>query len=363
MHHYSGLIKMKTILRALILRLFSILVTLFIVTALLYATVMFTPAETRATLYMPRNFSPRMTEEQLAKMIDRIIEKHHLNDPYPVQYYYWISSLLRGTWGYSPTLQEDVLSAIVKRAPVTAELTLYSILAFIPLGLISGVIAGSRRNKAADHGFRFSAYVATSLPPFILALILMAFFYVELYWFAPGRMSSTFGSVINSEDFRQVTGLLTLDGLINGRPDITLDALRHLVMPVFTLSIVHWATLGRVTRATMIDELSQDYVIAARARGIPEKRITWRHTLRNALAPAFTSSLLSATSLLTGVFIVEILYNFHGVSDIAVRSMTDTPDAPAALGFAIYSVVVVLILMAVLDLIQVSLDPRLRERA
>ncbi len=158
---------------------------------------------------------------------------------------------------------------IVRRAPITAELTLYSILAFIPLGLLSGVIAGSRRNKAADHGFRFTAYVATSLPPFILALILMAFFYVELYWFAPGRTSSSFGSFINSDNFRQVTGLLTLDGLINGRPDITIDALRHLAMLVFTLAIVHWATLGRVTRATMIDELNQDYVIAARARGIP----------------------------------------------------------------------------------------------
>jgi peptide/nickel transport system permease protein len=133
-------------------------------------------------------------------------------------------------------------------------------------------------------------------------------------------------------------------------------------MPVFTLAIVHCATLGRVTRAEMIEELNQEYVVAARARGIPEGRITWRHTLRNAIAPAMTSSLLSATSLLTGVFVVEILYEFHGVSDIAVRSMAYTPDAPAALGFAIYSVVVVLLLMAILDLIQSFVDPRARER-
>lgn len=354
---------MRILLRTIILRLISIAVTLFIVTALLYATVMLTPAETRVSLYMPRNMSPRMTEEQLKKMQDRLIEKYHLNDPYPVQYYYWVSNLVQGNWGYSPTMNGDVFTALVQRTPVTAELTLYSVLLFIPLGLISGVISGSKRNKAADHSFRLAAYVATSLPSFILSLILLSFFYVDLYWFAPGRASSSVSLLINSEEFRQITGLLTIDGLLNGRPDVTIDALRHLAMPVFTLAIAHWAVLGRVTRATMIDELNQDYVIAARARGIKEGRITWRHTLRNAIAPAMTSSVLSTTALLTGVFVVEILFGLHGVSDVAVLSMAFVPDAPAALGFAIYCVVVVLLLMAILDLLQLVIDPRHRERA
>jgi peptide/nickel transport system permease protein len=353
---------MRIVFRALILRLVSIIVTLLIVTALLYATVMFTPAETRATLYLPKNLPSRMTEQQLQKLIDNIIEKYHLNDPYPVQYVFWLGNLVKGEWGYSPTQQKDVFTALMEKTPVTAELTLYSILLFIPLGLISGVIAGAKKNKLADHGFRLTAYIATTLPSFILALLLMSFFYVDLYWFAPTRLSSSMNLLVNSDGFRQVTGLLTIDGLINGKPEVTLDAFRHLAMPVFTLAIVHWATLGRVTRAEMIEELNQEYVVAARARGIPEGRITWRHTLRNAIAPAMTSSLLSATSLLTGVFVVEILYEFHGVSDIAVRSMAYTPDAPAALGFAIYSVVVVLLLMAILDLIQSFVDPRARER-
>lgn len=101
--------------------------------------------------------------------------------------------------------------------------------------------------------------------------------------------------------------------------------------------------------------------MAAKARGIPGRSIVWRHTLRNAIAPALTSSMLSAASLLTGVFVVEIIYNFHGVSEIAVRSMQFVPDAPAALGFAIYSVIVVLIMMFILDVIQSIMDPRLRE--
>ena len=354
---------MPPLLRHLINRILSIPITLFIITAALYAVVMLTPAETRATLYMPRNTSPRMTEEQYQKLLDLMIERYHLNDPYPVQYFYWIGNLVQGNWGYSETLQEDVLTAILRRTPATAELTLYSILVFIPLGLISGVIAGSRQNQLADHPFRLTAFIATSLPPFILGLVLMAIFYVDLHWFAPGRSSSAVSVVVNAEQFRQFTGLLTIDGLLNRRPDVSLDALRHLVMPVFTLAIAHWATLGRVTRATMIEELKKEYVVAAKARGIPEHKIVWRHALRNAIAPALTSSLLSAASLLTGVFVVEIIFDFHGVSFIAVRSMAFVPDAPAALGFAIYSVIIVLIMMGILDLIQSGLDPRIREAA
>ncbi len=350
---------MRSFLRHLGERLLSQLLTFLIITALLYATSMLTPVETRATLYLP----PRVSEKTYQTVIANIIEKYHLDEPYPVQYFYWMVSLVKGDWGYSPTLNEDVLAAILQRAPATAELILVSLIVYIPLGLISGVIAGRKKNRAADHVFRFSAFTATSLPPFILAILMMAFFYVDLHWFAPERISSQFNQYIHSTQFNQVTGLMILDGLLNGRPDISLDALRHLVMPVVTLTLAQWATLGRVTRATMIEELNQDYVTAARARGIPEHSIVWRHTLRNAISPAFASSMVSAASLLTGVFVSEIIFNYPGISYIAVQSMMGIPDAPAALGFAVFSTILVLILMGILDLVQYSLDPRLREKA
>lgn len=352
---------MLPFLQHLLKRILSILLTLLITTALLYAMVMLTPAETRATLYMPVNTS-RMSAEQYQAMLERNIERYRLNAPYPVQYYYWITNLVQGSWGYSPTLQEDVLTAIVRRAPATVEVILFSILLYIPLGLISGVIAGSRQHKFSDRTFRATAFIATALPPFILAILMMAFFYIDLHWFAPERTSSMFGTFIKSGDFHQVTGLLTLDGLLNGRPDITLDALRHLAMPVITLAVAQWATLGRITRASMVEELHQEYVTAARARGLTENRIVWTHMLRNVISPAFTSSMVSAASLLTGVFVVEIIFNYPGVSYIAMRGMNSIPDAPAALGFAIFSVMLVLLLMAILDLLQYSLDPRLREQ-
>jgi peptide/nickel transport system permease protein len=352
---------MPFFLRYLLRFISSFIATLLLVTAMLYATVMLTPPETRATLYMPKRTSPRMTEEMYQKLIEQNIERYHLNDPFPVQYFYWVANLIQGNWGYSPTLQLDVLSAIMQRTPATAELTLYSLLLYIPLGLISGVLAGTRKNKTVDHGFRLSAFIATSLPPFILAIVLMVFFYIDLHWFAPGRSSSTIERVINSDQFRQFTGMFTIDGLLNGRIDVTLDALRHLAMPAITLSFAQWAILGRLTRATMIEELGQEYVVAARSRGLRERNIIWRHTFANAIPPVLTNTMLSAATLLTSVFIVEILFNIQGISGIAVRSMAYIPDAPAALGFAIYSVIIVLLLMGVLDFVQSFLDPRIRE--
>ncbi|EKD89019.1 MAG: hypothetical protein ACD_34C00232G0002 [uncultured bacterium] len=349
---------MPSFISNLVKRVISIFITLLVTTMVMYGIMMLTPVETRAQLFMPKNLPARLTEEQVENMLQLKIKENHLNDPYPVQYYYWVKNLLHGEWGYSQTLGDGVLESIIRRSPVTAELTLYSILVFIPLGLLSGVIAGSRQHKLADHGFRFTAYIATSLPPVILAMVLLSVFYVSLNWFSPERSGMATYLLVRSADFRQITGLLTIDGLLNGRPDVTLDALRHLVMPVFTLTLVHWATLARITRTAIIDVKHQDYVVAARARGVPEKRITWRHMLPNAIAPALSSSVLSSASLVTGVFVVEIIYNFHGISEIATKSMQFIPDAAAALGFTIYSVVIVLLLMNILDVIQALLDPR-----
>jgi peptide/nickel transport system permease protein len=353
---------MPPLLRFTITRLISIPITLFIITLVLYGFVMLTPPEVRATLYYPDGFNPdRLTAERLKAYTESIINRRHLRDPFPVQYVLWVTNLARGDWGYSPVLKDKVLSALLRRTPVTAELTLYSVIFFIPLGLASGVLAGSKKGRLADHRFRLAAFVATSVPTFVLALVFLSVFYVLLHWFPPERVSIEVSQEIIADTFHQYTGLLTLDGILNGRVDISLDAARHLVLPVITLSLLHWATLGRVTRASIIEELQKDYVIAGRARGLSNAAVVWRHALRNSLTPALTSSALAAASLVTGVFIVEVIYNFKGVSDIIVNTIRDIPDAAAILGFAVYSVLIVLLIMLVLDVIQASLDPRVRE--
>ena len=111
----------------------------------------------------------------------------------------------------------------------------------------------------------------------------------------------------------------------------------------------------------MLDEYNKEYLLAARARGISHRRAVWWHALRNVLSPVLTSSMLSAASLITGVFVVEIIYNFPGISTVITRGVSSVPDAPAAVGFAVYSILAVLFIMFVLDIIQVWLDPRYRE--
>ena len=350
---------MPPIVNLLLRRLFFILVTLFFITILLYGIVMLTPAETRASLYLPSRLP---NSAHIEVLIHNIIVRFHLNDPFPIQYGLWLNQLLHGDWGYSPTLREQVLPALLKRTPATAELTFYSLLFFIPLGVISGVLAGSKHGKGLDRTLRALAFLSTSLPPFILALILLAIFYVNLRWFPPERIDITNRLIITSASFHTITGFYTLDGLLNGRPDITLEAFRHLVLPVITLSLFHWATLTRITRATVIDEMDKEYVIAANARGIPHTKVLWRHVLKNSAVPALNSTVLSAASLITGVFVVELIFRFSGVSEVIVASMTKlSPDAPAALGFSIYSVILVLILMLLLDILQAWIDPRLLE--
>jgi ABC-type dipeptide/oligopeptide/nickel transport system permease component len=352
---------MPPLVKFILRRLFFVLISFLLITALLYAGVMLTPPETRATLYIPPNVSKRMTEQAYQNLINHIIESHGLDQPYPVQYIAWLGSMMRGTWGYSPTLQEDVLISLLRKTPATVELTLYSLITFIPLGVVTGALAAMRAHRRRDIVLQLSAFFATAMPTFILALFLISVFYAGLHWFPVGRVGQAMSFVVRGDGFHQVTGLLTVDGLLNGRLDVTVDAFRHLVLPVFTLSLLHWATLQRITRAAMLDEFGKEYLLAARARGISQRRATWRHALRNVLSPVLTSSMLSAASLLTGVFVVEIIFNFQGVSGVITQGVTVVPDAPAAVGFAVYSILAVLSLMFILDVLQAWLDPRYRE--
>jgi peptide/nickel transport system permease protein len=344
----------------LVRRAIFMMLTFVIITAVLYGVLMLAPVEARATLYLPRtDFGVSYT------MLRGIIEDHGLDDPYPVQYVRWLGKLLRGDWGWSPALRDDVLTAMLRRTPVTAELTLWSVLVFIPLGILSGAIAAWQRGRTSDHGFRLFAFIGTSIPPFILGLMLLAIFYVGLRWFPVGRLTLSSELLVKSAEFKTITGLLVVDSLLNGRPDITLDALRHLILPVFTLSLTHWATLGRVTRAAMLEELHKDYINTARGKGLSWRQTLWRHALRNAMLPALNSAGLSAASLVTGVFVVEVIFALPGVSaplSTSTRYATTLiPDITTTMGFAVYGILLVLPLMFILDVLQMLIDPRLRE--
>ncbi len=347
-------------LKFLVRRLLSVVVTLFVITAVIYGIVLIAPIEARAALYRGRNTRAFLPPHIEKNIIETIIEQHGMRDPYPIQYIRWAGHLIRGDWGWSPILRADVLDALLARTPATVELTFYSLLLFLPLGMASGAVAGWRRERMVDRGFQLAAFVATSIPPFILGLVLLSVFYVGFHWFLPGYLGTTESFVVRSESFKSFTGLLTIDGLLNGRPEISLDAARHLALPVITLSAFHLATLGRVTRVTVIEESTKGYTTAARARGLSNRRVLWGHVVPNVLVPSLTSSALAAASLITGVYVIETIFNWPGVSKLITYSMWE-PDVVLASGFAVYSVLAVLAVMFLLDVIQSIVDPRFRE--
>jgi peptide/nickel transport system permease protein len=351
---------MPPFLQFLFRRIFSVFVSLIIITMVLYAGMMLTPPEARARLYLPPG---KGGERATEAFINTIIEKYHLDQPYFVQYSYWAGSLAAGSWGYSPTLRANVLSELIRRTPATLELAFYSLILLIPLGLFSGLAAGWHPGRPFDGLFRFAAFFGTSMPPFIFSMILISLFYINLGWFAPGRIDITTDLEMTRSGFVDFTGFLTLDSLLNQRFDIFLTALRHLFMPVVTLSMFHWATLGRITRATVITQRGKEYITAARARGVNERKLVWHHALRAILAPTLTTMAFSAASIVTSIFVVEIIFGLTGVSDVIVIAMKSTPDAPATLGFAVYSVIMVMGLMLILDVVQAVLDPRVRDEA
>lgn len=340
-------------------RLLAILATLFVVTVILYSLAMLSPVEERAMLYFP-NTNSHLTEQQTQRIIQLIIKQYGLDQPFPVQYANWVIRLVRGDWGYSPTANSNVLDALLVRTPTSFELIVYSLVLFIPLGIVSGLIAGGGPGKRFDKGFRTAAFIGAAIPPFILALVLLAIFWVGLYWFPIGHLGTYSSKIVNSPTFHMYTGLVTIDGLLNRHPEVSVDALRRLVLPVITLSLAHWATLGRITRATTIDEMSKEYILAARGRGVTQKDVLWHHALHNVLVPGLNSSALSAASLVTGLFIVEVIFLYNGLSSLFTGAFRTTPDIAAAMGFAIYSVLAVLIVMTVLDILQAFVDPRIR---
>ncbi len=356
----ENIIGMAPFLKFIGSRIMYLLGTLVLSTIFLYGMfVWFLPPETRAAAYLPPWGGGRGNIEN---RIEATIEDHGLRDPFPVQYIRWAIGLLQGDWGVSSEMNDEVLDILLIRTPATAELLIFSVLIFVPLGLVSGVVAGWKQGQATDHGFRLTAFISTSIPPFVLGLMLLAVFYVGVNWFPPGRLSQTFKAVVSSPDFKTYTHLLVIDGALNWRFDIALDAVRHMILPAFTLSLTYWATLGRVTRAVMIDELNEDYVITARGKGLRNEQVVWRHAFRNSLVPGLNSIALSAAMFMTNAIIIEVVFGYPGISKPLTQSFNGwTPDVNMAMGFAVYSMLFVLPLMFALDIAQAIVDPRIRE--
>jgi len=216
-----------------------------------------------------------------------------------------------------------------------------------------------RHNRFFDQVARVFSIIGWSFPTFVFGLMVLMIFYAKLKWFPPGRISDWASAVINSGQFHQYTHLYTIDALLSLRFDIFWDALKHLILPVLTLSYLNWALLLRVTRSSMLEVLGQDYIRTARAKGLPERLVINRHARPNALIPVVTLAGLMVAGLLGGVVITETVFNYPGIGSAAAQAAIQL-DVITVLGFALFNGTILILANLIVDILYAVIDPRVR---
>ncbi len=289
-------------------------------------------------------------------VVQRVREELGLNLPLPQQFVRYVDRALHGDFGRSVLTSNPVWDDITKTFPATLELATCGILIGAGLGVPLGVWAAVRRGGLADHGVRVMALVGYSVPIFWLGLMALVLFYAKLGWVAgPGRIDVAFEYTIERR-----TGLMLLDAALAGEWEGFRNALSHLVLPASLLGYFSLAYISRMTRSFMLQELAQEYIVAARAKGLTETRIIWRHALRNALVPLITVVALSFAGLLEGSVLTETVFAWPGLGLYITNSLQNA-DMNAVLGGTIVVGTVFIGLNLLSDLLYRLLDPRTRD--
>ncbi len=332
-------------------RLLQLPVVLFVVSLVIVGLMQFLPPTARAAAFV--------RSEQQLKNIDQIIKQYQLDAPFYIQYKNWLTNALKGNLGFSRVSKEPVWETFKKKLPVSAELALYAFFPTLLLSIWLGTLAAIYRDRFLDQLVRVLAVIFWSIPTFVLGIALLAVVYGYFKLFGIGRLPANLIIDLASGDFKTYTGLLTIDGILNGRFDVAFAALKHLVLPVATLVLVQGAQLVRVMRSSMLDELGKDYVRTARAKGLPDKVVYYKHARRNALIPVITLAGLMFAFLLNGVVITETIFNIPGLGQWAAAAAVQL-DQPAILGFALLTAFIVTTANIAVDLLYALIDPRIR---
>ncbi len=289
-------------------------------------------------------------------VVQRVREELGLNQPLPTQFVRYVGKALQGDFGNSVLTSNPVWDDVKKTFPATLELATCGILIGAGFGVPLGVWAAVRRGGAADHAVRIMGLVGYSVPIFWLGLMALVLFYAKLGWVGgPGRID-----VAYEYSVERISGLLLLDAAIAGEWEAFRNALSHLVLPASLLGYFSLAYISRMTRSFMLNELAQEYIVAARAKGLSETRIIWRHALRNAMVPLVTVIALSYAGLLEGSVLTETVFAWPGLGLYITNSLQNA-DMNAVLGGTIVVGTVFIALNLLSDLLYRLLDPRTRD--
>ncbi|MDO1584272.1 ABC transporter permease [Rhizobium oryzicola] len=292
-----------------------------------------------------------------AHVVERVREELGLNLPLWKQFFIYLRQVLTGDFGVSVLTTNPVMEDIKRVFPATLELASVGTLIGAFFGVPLGVLAAVRRGSLADQIVRVIGLIGYSVPVFWLALLSLLFFYARLHWVAyPGRIDIAY-----EYTFTSTTGLFLLDAIMQGEWEILWDLFRHIILPASLLGYFSLAYISRMTRSFMLNELAQEYVVAARAKGLSEARIIWFHALRNAAVPLVTVIALSYAGLLEGSVLTETIFSWPGIGLYITNSLQNA-DINAVLGGTLVIGAVFVTINLLSDLLYRTLDPRTRSR-
>lgn len=295
----------------------------------------------------------RATSEQL----EALREQLGLNEPLPLQYLTFLANLLRLDFGTSIISGIPIIEEIKIRWPATFELSFVAMLVAVILGIPAGVLAAVRKNSWADNLSMSSSLLGVSMPVYWLGLLLIYLFSVNLNWLPPsGRMSIEAGL-----NFQPITGFYVLDALLRLDFKVLLDVLVHLILPALTLGTIPLAILARITRSAMLEVLSQDYIRTARAKGIPERWVIFKHALKNALLPVVTIIGLQFGTLLGGAILTETIFSWPGIG-LWIYEGILARDYPVVQGGVVFVSATFVLINLLVDVSYAFIDPRIQYR-
>ncbi len=295
---------------------------------------------------------PHARPEQIAKARIEL----GLDRPIYVRYYKYITKFIQGDWGISIRTHQPVLKDIATYLPASLELIIFGMLIGLILGIPLGIISAARDGTIVDHLGRVFSIAGVALPPFWLGMILQLIFFKELRLFPLAERLDMMTSLISP--IRHITGLYLIDSLITGNFRAFGSAFSHIVLPGITLAAYPLGLAVRMTRATMLEVLDEDYIRTARACGLREVKILVVYALRNAIGPVLTVSALAFAYSLVETFLIESVFTWPGIGYYASSAIM-TVDYPAIMGVTLLIAFTYILLNLIVDIILAFLDPRI----
>lgn len=335
-------------LRFIIRRLVQLVGVILVLSVLIFAWLRSLPGGTVSAM-----LGERATPEKRAALEKAL----GLDQPLYVQYWTYLKRAATGNFGVSTGVLpgKDAFDIFLARFPATIELSLCALLLAVALGIPLGYLAARRRATIFDNLSVMGSLIGVAVPVFFLAFVLKYFFAVKLGWLpVSGRQSPNI-------DATRVTGFFVLDGLLTREWDAAWDALKHLILPAVALATIPFAVIFRITRASVLEVLDEDFVRTAESKGLTSRVIRGRHVLRNALLPVTTTIGLQIGGLLAGAVLTETVFSFGGIGE-ALKLAFENRDYSVLQVLIIAAAAVFVLVNLLVDVLYAVIDPRVRTR-